>query len=87
MPANLSKFITTKPEDTRTLSEAIKIDAVNDMVEIYGVKYAGGFFRGFAFGIPENKYFQISERKDGCLVIHETYLENEFIGHYDADTI
>ena len=59
----------------KPLSECVSVDDERDVVTIYGIKYSGACFRGLGFSIDEKKYFQILERKDGVLIIHETYAE------------
>jgi len=46
-----------------------KYDQARDIVEIHGIKYAGGLFEDFAHAMPENQPFRIIGRRDGVVTI------------------
>ncbi len=66
--------------DNNPLSESIVID--DDIVTIYGIKYAGGLFRLLGGLLPINKLIRIIKREDGVITLEE---RAEFLDKYQEE--
>ena len=51
-------------------------DYSKDVMTIDGIKYSGELFRGLAFKIVEDEYFQIIERENGVITVQVTRSDN-----------
>lgn len=54
----------------------IAYDQTADVVVIDGIRYSGGFFRAFAYGIQEGQLFEFVRREpDGTVMLRTVILE------------
>lgn len=54
----------------------IAYDQAADIVVIDGIRYSGGFFRAFAYGIQEGQLFEFVRREpDGTVTLRTVILE------------